>query len=339
MRDTYREGFKLLKRSLASAKYLMILMPAIASTNVFSQSLNEFVSRAFNLKQQHRNEQAISTYDSALKTYPNEPMLYVLKGELIGKLQIGEEVNYQNALREFENALEIDSTYYQAYSSRGILNLDYNRFDLAIVDFTQVLRLTRDDDDRQFYAIGDRANAKLYCKDYEGAIKDYGEALRLRPGDLRTKINLGALYLNSRQLKKAEELFMSALEKEPANLEALNNLASLHIISNHSEKAVPILEEAIKIYPNASDLYSNLGLAKVRLGSPEEGLALINRSLWLSPNDSYAYKHRAIAYIELNKIENACLDLSKSNQLGYSKLFDNEVNEMMEKFCRGQMKN
>ena len=38
-----------------------------------------------------------------------------------------------------------------------------------------------------------------------------------------------------------------------------------------------------------------------------------------------------MAYIELGKKQEACEDLKKANDLGYSATFDNEVNELIDK--------
>jgi len=53
----------------------------------------------------------------------------------------------------------------------------------------------------------------------------------------------------------------------------------------------------------------------------------------LYPVNSYAYKNRALIYIEEKKWKEACEDLSKANELGYTRQYGKEVNELITKYC------
>jgi tetratricopeptide (TPR) repeat protein len=302
-----------------------------------SQKVEEFVGSALELAKSGEYNHAMAIYDEAIRMYPKDPILYVLKGELITKFNkrlTANENLYQMALQEFNYALKLDSTFWQAYSSRALLHFTHQKFDLAIEDLSAVLRLTRGDNEAQFNALADRANAKYYKRDYEGAIQDYNQALTIQPSNIRVHLNLATLYMGLNQFDIAETKFKKILQKEPTNIDAWNNLSALYLKQSKLKKAIALLEKAIRIYPNAPELYSNLGLAKILTGQPKEALILINKSLSLNPEDSYAYKHRAMAYIELGKCKEACEDLITANRLGYSISFDDEVNMMINENCK-----
>jgi hypothetical protein len=59
----------------------------------------------------------------------------------------------------------------------------------------------------------------------------------------------------------------------------------------------------------------------------------INKSIKLMQQNSYAYKIRALINIENNKIDNACKDLIKETELGYTPQYGNEVKELKALHC------
>jgi hypothetical protein len=60
----------------------------------------------------------------------------------------------------------------------------------------------------------------------------------------------------------------------------------------------------------------------------------INRSLVLHPSNSFAYKIRALIKIEQGSTKEACADLSKAIELGYTDQYGTEVEELIVKNCK-----
>ncbi|UZR93819.1 tetratricopeptide repeat protein [Chondrinema litorale] len=306
----------------------------LSQLTAFSQSLEDIILESISEVEKGNFTTALEKYNLGISKYPNEPVLYVLKGELFTKynrkLTMDPEV-YNNALEQYNLALEIDSTYAPAYNSRGLLNVFHQKFDLAISDFTNVLKYAEDDAEIQFNVFMARGGAKSYSKDYKGAIADYNEAIKIRPNSAGIYINLGAIHANLKDYKKAEKNYQKALEIEPENGYALNNFGMFYIRQKNYNKAVEILQQAIKITSDDPLLHNNLGFAKLKLGEPDDALILINKSISIYPQNSYAFKNRALVYIAKNEIEKACADLTKANELGYSITYNNEVNELLDK--------
>ena len=67
------------------------------------------------------------------------------------------EGDYKNAIKSYSKAIEIDSTYAEAYFSRGTLKLNDFKFDEAIVDFDKALKL----EPYLEYALSNRAFARI----------------------------------------------------------------------------------------------------------------------------------------------------------------------------------
>ena len=67
------------------------------------------------------------------------------------------EGDYKNAIKSYSKAIEIDSTYAEAYFSRGTVKLNDFKFDEAIVDFDKALKL----EPYLEYALSNRAFARI----------------------------------------------------------------------------------------------------------------------------------------------------------------------------------
>ena len=49
--------------------------------------------------------------------------------------------NLEGAIAQYDKAIELDATYIEAYSNRGVANMDLGRYDEAVIDFGFALGL------------------------------------------------------------------------------------------------------------------------------------------------------------------------------------------------------
>ena len=79
-------------------------------------------------------------------------------------------------------------------------------------------------------------------------------------------IHLGQLYLDDRQLDKAEAAFSRVLEVEPDDAAALTGMARFHIAHRDFKRAIDLLRKALENQPSASQLHYYLGMAYRQTG-------------------------------------------------------------------------
>ena len=77
-------------------------------------------------------------------------------------------------------------------------------------------------DPQQLFADGVQAQQR---GDFQTAIRDYQEFLKLRPNSLQAQVNLGAALVHEGQFDAAIALYRSALSQAPGNNGVLLNLA------------------------------------------------------------------------------------------------------------------
>jgi Flp pilus assembly protein TadD len=304
---------------------------------VTAQSLEESVLLGIRLSEQGKTDEAIAAYDQAIRSYGDLAMLHVLKGEVYAgssRRFTTDKKLYDLAVAEFNFALQLDSTFFPAYKSRGLLNIFHQHFDRAVSDLTRYLDFTTGDSDAQFSGYMDRGSAKLHLKDYEGAASDYATALRFGQGDANTYANLGQLYVQTGQNDKAEVAFLKGLEMDNKNIPVMNNLGLYYIRSGKLQAAIDVFNRALQIDPDEPYVNNNIGLALLKSKKAVEALKHINHSLKFYPENAYAYKHLGMAQLQLKQKDEACASWQRALDLGYEKTFDKEVSDLLNRNCR-----
>ena len=108
-----------------------------------------------------------------------------------------------------------------AYYDRGIEYFRRLDYDRAIADFTQAIRLNPNN----AIAYYNRGNVyNIDKRDYDRAIADYTQVIRLDPNNARAYNNRGNAYYNKRDINRAIADFEAALRIEPNNAAYRQNL-------------------------------------------------------------------------------------------------------------------
>ncbi|MBV8482890.1 MAG: trypsin-like peptidase domain-containing protein, partial [Verrucomicrobia bacterium] len=128
----------------------------------------------------------------------------------------------------------------------------------------------------------DRAAMEAQNMDYEAAITDYTEAIRLEPDCAEAYLKLGNLY------------------------------SYLRVYSN----AILSYGEAIRLKPNDPVGYNSRGEAYGNLKQYDKAIADFSEAIRLKPDDVDAYWDRSIAYRVTGRSEAADADFKKAKQLG-----------------------
>ena len=128
---------------------------------------------------------AIVELNAAVDSNANATV-YILRGE--ARMQMG---NYQDALNDFNSAIEADGMNAVAFYDRGLLNMRLENYDAALNDVNNALAaqsmkpmdvLTM----RDLYA--KRGQLNLWMKNWQGAIADYTNSLARAEGSVSADV-------------------------------------------------------------------------------------------------------------------------------------------------------
>lgn len=101
--------------------------------------VNGLINRSRTYALDFQFDAAVADMDTAIALDPDDPMLYVERGQRILLLY-----EWDRVLADYDKAIELDPTYANAYYYRGVLFYTQGPRDRAIFDFERYLELAPD---------------------------------------------------------------------------------------------------------------------------------------------------------------------------------------------------
>lgn len=207
-----------------------------------------------------------------------------------------------------------------AYKNRG--NAYYNKkdYDGAIADYNEAIRL--DPSQALTYhvlAYLNRAATHYEKKDYDRAIADYSQAIKLDPKHAIAHNRRGLAYLNKRDLDRAFADFNEAMNLNPNLSAAYNNRGLVHARRNDFDLAFADYSEAIRRDPNSAFAYNNRGLINARRYDYAGAVADYGEAIRHNhPNLAQVYSNRGLAHKALGLTDEAIADFHKAQAINPS---------------------
>ena len=118
---------------------------------------------------------------------------------------------YENAIQEFDQAIQLDPDHSKAYYNRGISYFYLGQDQTAINDYTKAIQLNPDDAD----AYNNRGVSYENLGQYQTAINDYTKAIQLDPYDASAYYNRGISYSALGQDQTAINDYTKAIQLDP----------------------------------------------------------------------------------------------------------------------------
>ena len=127
--------------------------------------------------------------------------------------------NYEDAIKFYKEAIELNPNYYEAYSNRGVVYAQLKQYELAIHDFNKSI------DINPYNAITylNRGATYALLDKNERAIQDYDKAIELNPNFLEAHYNRGLAYHNFGQYYRAIQDYDKAIQLNPYFANAYNS--------------------------------------------------------------------------------------------------------------------
>jgi tetratricopeptide (TPR) repeat protein len=193
-------------------------------------------------------------------------------------VQLGD---YERAIADYSQAIELDSQFAAAYSNRCWVYLNLSADAQAQQDCTSALQQSPNNAE----AYLNRGLAAYRQGDDQAAIADYNAAIRLHPTDPRPYYNRGLIaFKRGNYLSAVAEFTLALRQTFPADRSTL------------------------------AKIYTDRGLSYAQLGNEESAIADFSRSLRLDPSNASAYYNRALTYQQQQRYEDAIADFTRSLQ-------------------------
>ena len=163
---------------------------------------------------------------------------------------------------------------------RGYEHFKKKDFDRAVADYSEAIRLNPS----FAQAYDGRGSAYRDKGDFDRAVADLNEAIRLNPSYARAYHDRGTAYYYKEDFNRAIADYSVAIRLEPNFAHAYFSRASAYRRKGDSSRALADLNESLRLEPGVAVIYHNRGRTLETLGRRQEAIADYRHALSLNPN-------------------------------------------------------
>ncbi len=259
-------------------------------------------------------------------------MFYFEKGE-----QLFDERSYADALSYYNESLNLNSQFAEAYYARAVTKEKLNDLQGALIDYTIFLEFQPAHYDARF----SKAVLLFEQRKWKMAKLDFAQLLTLPAGstssvyyqqDRHTRaINhiftnqgkekghlynyLGLIELELGEHKMALLYFDSAISSNPIEADYLVNFGMCNEAMGKVQDAISAYQKALQFNPGHAMAMHNLSVLNRKLGASEKASAILEEVIAKNPDLPYPYAERAYEKMENGHLHEALNDFNEAIRL------------------------
>ena len=181
------------------------------------------------------------------KEFANKDKIFLSNQKVSEAWQCYSEKNFNEAIKIFTEAIELNPENALAYYGRAYAYDDLEDYQRAIEDCTNAIQF---DSPRLVDAYNNRGEAYRKSGIYAKAIEDYNKAIELNSNYFRAYSNRGIAYRSLGNYDKAFTDYNKAIELNPNYQYAYNNRGWAYYCLKQYEQALKDFDKALELNPN-----------------------------------------------------------------------------------------
>jgi tetratricopeptide (TPR) repeat protein len=221
------------------------------------------------------------------------------------------EKRFSEAVLRCDVAVLLERWNWRAYYARGGAYDGMRDFDRAIADYSEALRLNPD----HAYILCDRARAFAAKFDYDRAIDDCTEAIRRDPQHVDAYRIRAQQYATQGDLDRAMADCDAALRLRPEESESHYDRGTLWAAKREVDRAIADFTTALRLDPKNLRAYHNRANAYGRKRDFDRAIADYSAAIRLDPKNAKGYRDRAAAYQAKGETAKAEADFALAKKL------------------------
>jgi tetratricopeptide (TPR) repeat protein len=199
-----------------------------------------------------------------------------------------------------EKAIIADPVYYVGYYTRALAWFCRKEYENAIKDFTKAIELNLDFADAYSYRGRAWQNLNDYDKaiaDFDKAIVNYKKAIQTNPEDAELYLFMGNTRYNTADYNNAIKDFTVAIDKKPNFVDAYYSRGLSYFAIKDYSNAIKDYSKVIEFKPNyAHFYYCDRGNAWIAKEKYKEAIDDYTKAIKIKPDFENAYYYRGLAY-------------------------------------------
>jgi tetratricopeptide (TPR) repeat protein len=181
---------------------------------------------------------------------------------------------WKNDMTLWDDVISKYQTVALAYYNRGLEYMNENNMDQALTDYNKAIELKPNYTE----AYVNRGNIMRGNQKNADALNDYNKALAVNPNFSKAYFNRGILYMNEQRFEESLADFSKAIELNPGYYKAYSNRGNVLYSEKRYEEAIAEFSKAIDLKSDYAEAYYNRGLAEYYSGNNRAGCEDFKRS-------------------------------------------------------------
>jgi len=209
---------------------------------------------------------------------------------------------------------------FDSYIYRGNILYAQGDYDAAIKDYTNAIDL-KPDNEIGYY---NRATAYSSKEDYDKAIFDFNKSIELKQGYEDAYNNRGIALFKKKEYDKAIDDYSKAIQIKQDFANAYKNRGQVWEAKGDFEKSIADYTKAIELNPQY-DLFVRRGNIKFDQSDYDGAIKDYTKAIDLKPKNENGYYNRANAFSNKGDYDKAISDFNKAIELnpGYADAYSN----------------
>jgi len=217
---------------------------------------------------------------------------------------------FDQAIQDFDQAMRLNPSFAPVFSLRGNAFYGKAAYDRAILDFDEAIRL----DPSVANDFNNRGNAYYSKATYDRAIQDYDEAIRLNPSFADAFHNRGLAYRGKGDHDGAIRNYDEAIRLNPSFADAFKNRGNAYYAKGNYDRAIQDYDEAIRLKPGVAEIFSYRGRAYTQKGNYDRAIQDYDEAIRLDPS-SDTFFNRGRVRFDLGQFAASQSDFAKAAEL------------------------
>ncbi|TAL68948.1 MAG: tetratricopeptide repeat protein [Bacteroidetes bacterium] len=218
---------------------------------------------------------------------------------------------YDEAIKNYSKAIQLDSSRTDAYYNRGLAYLYLEKYPDAIEDFSNVIKR----DSSKTDAYNNRGLAYGFIGKVNEAINDFNYAIKLDSSFSMAYFNRGNAFMSLNNDNAALNDFNKSIAKDSSNPAVYFQRGTIHYSKGNYDNALYDFTKAIRMGFKPPKIFYNLGNTYYKLNQFDKAIKNYNEVLKLDSNDFEALNNRAIAFDKSGQKEKAENDRKKLQRI------------------------